>query len=525
MTVIGDIQLGRLTASPAINANAISGFQAASNSTTQGVDVTFALTDVTGISSISLFRNYVLDQATATVIQTWSPVLADYDFSDTSTTLQEQAKAFYWLLLLPTGISGTPLTVGPQNILLSPQLAAPVPDVSVSASHSAAVNGFVTVTVNITGTASSQKVYVSGYRGNASFVAVAQNSSSPIQFALEATGETITVEAIGVSAGGTEATSGPTTTLTLNGGLTVPATPQGIVVIQIATGNQITFPASKDAGPTYKIYRAQRGQAFLLATLLATVTGTAGTIEYLDTAGLAGDWEYFIVATNGAGDSLPSDPENPPVLYSSAALPANVPINTTNTATIDSVDAGSNVLVRVYGPGGVGTSYTRLTGFGTLTRPNGTIGGLAYSTLYVILWTGSAFLAETSYPATLPDHYEFVGSLTTTGPTGVIGSGATATAVINGTGNVTNITPVTDGAGYAAATVNIAGGGGSGAAASAIVSGGQVVGYTVTNTGTGYSTAPTVTVVGGSSVGTIGGGGATGGASGYRSGTYVALPN
>lgn len=528
MSAINQVQLSGLIASPPINPNAISGFAAASNSTTGGVDITFELTDITGISSVNLFRNYVFDEATATLIQSWNPILADYDFSDVSTTLQEQANAYYWLLLLPVGTSGANVVVGPQNINLNPQLAAPIPSTSISASSSAAVNGVVTVTVNVTGSAASQKIYVSGYNGNPSFVAVAEQSSTPLQFTLEATGETITLEAIGVSAGGTEAASGPTTTLILNGIMTVPATPQGIVVSQIAAGNQITFPASLDASSTYKIYRAQRGQTFLLATLLATVTGTAGTIEYLDTGGLAGDWEYFIVATNTAGDSLPSAPATPPVFFTSSVIPPNVPANTSNNATIDSVDAGTSVLVRIYGPGGVGTSYSRLTGFGNLSRPNGTISGLAYSTIYAILWTGTSYVAVTTYPATLPDGYEFVGSITTTAATGVVGTGATATVVINGTGNVIQVNPLTPGSGYLSATVNIAGGGGSGAAVTANIVGGQITSYTVTNGGTGYATAPTATIVGGGSSGTTGGGGSTGSQSGSRGcveeGTVVEAP-
>ena len=518
-TAILTQQLNGLIASPAINANAISGFQAKSNALTQGVDLSFTLTDTTGIDTITLLRNFVLDAASATVLQSWQPMEADYTWSDTDTALQGQAAAYYWLVLSPVGTSGTALTVGPQSIELNPQLAAPVPATSISASHSAAVNGVVTVTVNVMGDAASQKIYVSGYKGNAALVAVAQQASSPLQFTLDATGENVTLEAIGVSLGGAEAASGPTTTLILNGTLTIPATPQGVVVAQISTGNQITFPASKDAGSTYKIYRAQSGQAFVAATLLATVTGTAGTIEYLDTAGLTSAWEYFVVATNDAGDSAPSAAATPPVLYTSAALPANVSGNTTNTATIDSVDAGTSALVRIYGPGGVGTSYSRLTGYGSLTRPNGTISGLAYSTMYGVMWTGIAFLAVVTYPATLPDHYEIVGQLTTTAPTGVSGSGATATAVINAAGNVIQVNPDNVGSGYSSATVSVAGGGGSGAQVIANVNAaGQITSYTVQNGGSAYATAPAVTVVGGTSTGTTGGGGSNGGTDGSRSG-------
>jgi hypothetical protein len=527
---ISAVQLQKLISSPAINPNAVSAFHAVSNSTTQGIDVTFALTDLTGISAVNLFRNEVLDAATATLIQSWNPSLASYDYSDNSLSLQAQVNAYYWLELLPLGTSGTPAVIGPQNILLNPQLAPPVPATSISASSSAATNGVVKITVNITGTAASEKVYVSGYKGNAFFVAIAQNASSPVQFNLDATGEIVTLKAIGVSSGGTEAGSGPTTTLTLSGVLTIPASPQGIVVNQIATGNQITFPASRDAGPIYKIYRAQRGQSFLAAVLLATVTGTAGTIQYLDTGGLSGDFEYFIVATNSAGDSLPSLPASPAVLFTSAGIPPNAPANTTNTATMDSVDSGSSALVRIYGPGGVGTSYNRLTGFGSLVRPNGTISGLSYSTAYAALWTGTTYVAVTTYPATLPDGWEFVGSIMTTAPTGVVGSGATFTMVIDGAGHVIQANPGALGAGYASATTAISGGGGSGAVVQPNVDpGGTISSYTVIAGGTLYATTPTGTVIPGAGGGTVGGGGTTGTSDGSRigcvkEGTIVEVP-
>jgi hypothetical protein len=523
------VQLARIVSSPTISANAVSGFKAASNPVTSGIDVTFTLNDLTGISGIALYRNNVLDPNTAIAIQSWFPALADFTYSDTSISLQAQATAYYWIRLIPQGTSGTLVQVGPQSILLNPQTAAPIPATSISASHGAITNGVLRVTVNVTASSPSVKIYVQNYHGNPAFVAVSQQSRSPIQFSLDATGETITLKAIGVSAGGAEAASGPTTTLTLSGSATVPAAVQGVLVTQIATGNQISFQSSLDAGPTYKIYRAQRGDSFLTAILLATVTSTAGTVQYLDTNGLLGDGEYFIIATNSVGDSLPSLPAFPTILFTSATVPPNVPSNTTNTATIDSIDTGGSALARIYGAGGVGTSYTRLTGFGTLTRPNGTISGLAYTTKYVALWTGTAFIAVTTYPSTLPDGYEYIGTFITTNATGVVGSGATATAVIDGLGHVIQVNPGAVGSGYGSASVNFTGGGGSGAQATGNISGGGVVSYTVTNGGTGYTTAPSVAVVGGGSPGVTGGGGPTGGGGGYRGGcveegTIVEVP-
>lgn len=527
ITPILAVQLAALVASPAIPTNAISGFTVAANPTTSGNDVKFSLTTTTGISAVTLGRGYVNDSAQAVILQTWNPSVSAFTWSDTDSALQSEQQAFYWIVLSPTGTSGTPVTVGPQAIELNPQLGLPVPSAVISASSSAAANGFVTITVNVSGIAPSQKIYASGYKGNAAFVAVAQSVGSPIQFTMQATGETVTLKAIGVSAGGTEAASGPTTTITLNGVLTVPAQPQGVAVVQIATGNQISFPASKDASSTYMLYRAQRGQAFVSASLLATVTGTAGTIIYLDTGGLSGDWEYFILATNAAGNSSPSLPASPAVLFTSAGVPPNAPANTTNNATIDSIDSGTSALARIYGPGGVGTSYLRYTGFGSLTRPNGTIAGLAYATVYAVLWTGSTYAAVTSYTATLPDGYELVGTFQTTQATGVVGTGATVAIVISG-GIVIQANPVNTGSGYVTATVNISGGGGSGAQIQANVSGGKVTSYTVINGGSGYTTAPTGTVVGGSSAGVTGGGGSTGTIAGSRGcvevGTEVEVP-
>jgi hypothetical protein len=180
------------------------------------------------------------------------------------------------------------------------------------------------------------------------------------------------------------------------------------------------------------------------------------------------------------------------------------------------VDAGSNVLVRIYGPGGVGTGYSRLTGYGSLTRPYGSISGLAYSTTYYVIYTGSIYQATTNYPTTLPDGYEFVGTILTTAPTSPGGSGATATAVIDGAGHVIQINPVTDGSDYLSATVNISGGGGSGASAIPNIVGGAITSYTVTSGGAAYATVPTVTIVPGTSGGTTGGGGSNGGPRGNR---------
>lgn len=77
----------------------------------------------------------------------------------------------------------------------------------------------------------------------------------------------------------------------------------------------------------------------------------------------------------------------------------------------------------------------------------------------------------------------------------ITGAGATATATIAG-GVVTAITGIAGGTGFTSApTVLLIGGDGRGATAAATVSAGAITAYEVTNGGVGYTVAPTVVVV------------------------------
>lgn len=109
----------------------------------------------------------------------------------------------------------------------------------------------------------------------------------------------------------------------------------------------------------------------------------------------------------------------------STLLPPNDPTNTTNFATVDSIDAGSSATVRVYGTGGVGTSWTRRNGYGgpDPVFPAGTITGLAYTTTYYIAWNGSAYVAFTSFPNIMPDNYVWAGKVVTVASGGGGGTG------------------------------------------------------------------------------------------------------
>lgn len=109
---------------------------------------------------------------------------------------------------------------------------------------------------------------------------------------------------------------------------------------------------------------------------------------------------------------------------------------------------------------------------GTVERVTVTAGGSGYTTVPTVALTGGG------------------------------GSGATATAALNGV--VQTVTVGAGGSGYTTnPTVALTGGGGSGATAVSVISAGQVVGVTITNPGTGYTSAPAVAFSGG------GGSGAT----------------
>lgn len=535
-------QLQKIISSPQIPSNAISSFIVNQNSSTGGVDVSFHVSTVVGILSINLLRATVLDSAQATVIQTWSSVeVLDYAFPDAA-NIASISQANYWIRLNPTGTSGTSALIGPQSVNLNPDLTAPATPTTISASHDNVVNGAVRVYVNVGGVdpSNSIRIFVSGYLGNPNPVSVAQGGSSPVSFNLEATGETITLTAQAVTPEGVASAVSGSATLTLGTGRTVPAAPSAPTVVQFSGGNQVSWRSSGEPWVTsYFVYRSQRDQTFVSAINIATVTATTeGTISYVDAAGLTGDWAYYIVAHSAAGDSAPSGPGSPQITYTSSTIPPNVPGNTTNNATIDSIDSGTNAIGRIYGPGGPGTSYTHYTGYGSLSRVNGVINGLAYNTNYFVMYdtvakTYSAYLQATGYPGTLPDSFEYVGLFLTLTTTGAHGSGATAVANVDAGAHVTSLTPTANGSGYIAGNVTVSiSGTGSGAAATANVTGigGNVTSYTITNGGTGYTAAPTVVVTGNPSTGAVGGGGTSATSSGYRGGcveegTLVDVPH
>lgn len=103
----------------------------------------------------------------------------------------------------------------------------------------------------------------------------------------------------------------------------------------------------------------------------------------------------------------------------------NVTSNFTNNATVDSIDNGTNATIRIYGPGGVGTTWNQfLSTQMSQNYPAGTLTG-AYSTSYAIMFnplTG-IFTANTTGFGTLPDGLIFAGTLMTVAHGGGGGTG------------------------------------------------------------------------------------------------------
>lgn len=188
----------------------------------------------------------------------------------------------------------------------------------------------------------------------------------------------------------------------------------------------------------------------------------------------------------------------------------NLPLNQTNFATVDSVAAGATSSVRVFGPGGVGTGYTRQVGTQAVARPSGTITGMPYGSDKFVAYDGTQFQVTDTLATVLPDTWEPVGkvSIIANGAglvlpviTAVVVSGAIVGYQITNPGNGLTSPPI----------LTITDSTGIDATATCVIEAGQVIQVTPGNVGSGYSSTPTVTPSGGVSAGNAGGGGAVGG--------------
>lgn len=404
-----------------ISANAIGSFRALLNSDGLTITVTFLLASAANINSLQLYRNTNKDLGTAKLLESWHYPFNEkqqYQFTDTSGDLKGKG-GYYWVKASNAKSSNTQ-TFGPQGIADTTKVGPAGQITEFAASSNAGVGGAVTLNASFpvsSANFSSCKIYASGYLGNVAFVAVAQSPGSPFSFVLQQTGEVITLKAIAVNLAGVEAASGPTVNITLNGVETAPAKIMPGTAVSITGGTQVNWTAGAETDVTqFKIYRATLGGGFGAASNIGTVASTGATsYSFLDTGGSAGRYEYYVVATGPAGDSSPSDAISKFSIATSADLPPNVPQNTTNFVTVDSIDNGVNATIRVYGTGGVGTTWTAQFGYGNQTYPAASLVGYSYATKYYVCYdtVNGIYVVTTSFPTTLPDNYIWVATITT----------------------------------------------------------------------------------------------------------------
>jgi hypothetical protein len=408
-------------------------FLATFNGTTKGATVTFKLVNNAGIGTLVLRRNFSMDFGSSAVVNTWdAQALTNgqtVTFDDSDSDIKNNTDVFYWVDCQPTIKDFSSITVGPQQLTLTLDQLAPNPIVAFDASHEAASGGTVSIGIVFkvaTGDSrfGSCRIYISGYNGVAATVEIAQNATSPFRFNLLQTGETVTLTAVAVSLNGIESTgTPPTKVITLGTGATTPAKIIGASAVEIATGVQISFPAGPESNITlYQIFRGPRGQGFAASSSIGTVTPTGSSAyTFLDSSGLGGVYEWFVFSVNPIGSGTASDRILPAsVSLTSADQPPNAPSNSTNNASVTSSDAGTDVTIDVSGFAGIGTSWTRPTGYGTQTLPHFTIQHKAYSTKYWVVWDTVALIGQafTSAPSALADNFAFAGVVTTVGSGG-----------------------------------------------------------------------------------------------------------
>jgi hypothetical protein len=106
----------------------------------------------------------------------------------------------------------------------------------------------------------------------------------------------------------------------------------------------------------------------------------------------------------------------------SAKINQNVMFNYSNNATVDSIDNGTNATVRVYGPGGVGTTWHQFIGSVIGPEQPAFSGTTAYSQDTYVFFNGSVFTISTVAKDTLADGLLFCAALHTVAAGGAGGT-------------------------------------------------------------------------------------------------------
>jgi hypothetical protein len=280
--------------------NPFARFQTAVSSGTVNIDATVGIS--LRAQTIQLLRGANLDINTAALLQSWAgPFTAQQDltFSDSGAT----ATAYYWLRIIYDATTNTKQDIGPQVAYITPIAQGTVQVQAFSASVNAGTTGTVKIGITFerpTSTDfSSAQIVATGYNGIAGQQVLAQSANSGFSFALNATGETIVLQANAVSLSGKAITGGPLRTVTLVAVETVPCVVYDGSAISVANGNQVTWPQSPESDTTYQVNRD--------GSLIATIPhGLESTVNYLDLVASPATHTYTIVATNGVGSAAAS---------------------------------------------------------------------------------------------------------------------------------------------------------------------------------------------------------------------------
>ena len=175
------------------------------------------------------------------------------------------------------------------------------------------------------------------------------------------------------------------------------------------------------------------------------------------TVGLAYDIRICSVRANGAVSVwVEVDSEtvsSSGTIISTGSLNPNSPANTYNNAKIDSLVEGGAATIRIYGPGGDGSSWSRYAGAVAIVEPAAHITGLTFSTVYYVVYNvpQNTFLPLTAYTASLDDDFYYIGTYTTcadtytgTGGGGGGGTGGGGTGGDGGSGGGGGRNPIAE---------------------------------------------------------------------------------
>jgi hypothetical protein len=211
--------------------------------------------------------------------------------------------------------------------------------------------------------------------------------------------------------------------------LSAPQPPASLAVTAARGVFSIAIGASRGAAPSVQYFLESSSDATFPSTTVAYALGSTLSLSL----NLGNAARYF-----RARAKYPSSNYSPYTYFGTAANPTavagglagsndilvNPPSNAVGNATVDSIDAGTSATVRIYGPGGVGSSWVQDYGQGTRSLPSGTITGLAYATAYYVAWdtVSQMFVAGANLAEVVSDNYAFAGKLTTVASGGTGGS-------------------------------------------------------------------------------------------------------